>query len=222
LPCGSGLDLYFDQGLTRDVLDRARILRDTRRPFILATDLDSGASRIIESTGETRIEDREFHRTYLPAARVLLVGGGPAVTAIAHLLHAVGLELCVLTPDDAARADLAARSIDVRGLTDPRSLDDIAADAWTAAVVTFHEHDWEAPVLDRILARPCFYVGVMGSRKAHETRVQRLRDMGVAASDIARLKSPIGMIGGAKSRATLAAGILADVLAAAKAAGMVA
>ena len=50
----------------------------------------------------------------------------------------------------------------------------------------------------------------------------QLREMGVRDENIARLKSPIGMIGGAKSRVTLAAGILADVLAAAKAAGLVA
>ena len=62
----------------------------------------------------------------------------------------------------------------------------------------------------------------MGGRKAHETRLAQLREMGVFKEDIARLKSPIGMIGGAKSRVTLAAGILADILAAAKAAGLVA
>ncbi len=128
----------------------------------------------------------------------------------------------IITPDDAVRAELSARGIEAHGLIDVRAVEDDFGDPWTAAVVAFHEHAWEAPVLARILTRPYFYVGVMGSRKAHETRLAALREMGVRDEDIARLKSPIGMIGGAKSRVTLAAGILADVLVAAKAAGLVA
>lgn len=224
LPCGSGLDLYFDQGLTADVVAGIAQRRSARRPFALLTDLVRGESWIEDTAcargGELRGD--VFHRTHVPAARVLLVGGGPAMAAIAVLLDAAGMEIDILTPDDAVRAELDARGIGARGLTDARMIDDLPADAWTAAVVAFHEHAWEAPVLARILATPCFYVGVMGSRKAHETRVAALREMGVEASEIARLKSPIGMIGGAKSRVTLAAGILADVLAAAKTAGFVA
>ena len=224
LPCGSGLDLYFDQGLTADVLESIAERRATRRPFTLVTDLVRGESRIEDAVRETAcvLRGDAFHRAYLPPVRVLLAGGGPALIAVAALLKVAGLDMHIITPDDAVRAELSARGIDAHGLIDVRAVEDDFGDPWTAAVVAFHEHAWEAPVLARILTRPYFYVGVMGSRKAHETRLAALREMGVRDEDIARLKSPIGMIGGAKSRVTLAAGILADVLAAAKAAGLVA
>jgi xanthine dehydrogenase accessory factor len=224
LPCGSGLDLYFDQGLTADVLERIAERRAARRPFTLVTDLVRGESRIEDAVRETAciLSGDTFHRPHLPPVRVLLAGGGPALIAVAALLKVAGLDVNIITPDDAVRTELSARGIDAHGLIDVRAVEDDFGDPWTAAVVAFHEHAWEAPVLARILTRPYFYVGVMGSRKAHETRLAALREMGVRDEDIARLKSPIGMIGGAKSRVTLAAGILADVLAAAKAAGLVA
>lgn len=224
LPCGSGLDLYFDQGLPADLVESIAQRRAARQPFTLVTELTRGESRVADAVGATSCElrDGEFHRGHLPLVRVLLAGGGPALIAVAALFDAAGVDMHIVTPDDAVRAELSARGIDAHGLTDARAIDDGVGDAWTAAVVAFHEHAWEAPVLARILARPYFYVGVMGSRRAHETRVAQLREMGVRAEDIARLKSPIGMIGGAKSRVTLAAGVLADVLAAAKAAGLVA
>jgi xanthine dehydrogenase accessory factor len=224
LPCGSGLDLYFDQGLTADALERIAQRRASRLPFTLVTDLVRGESRIEETVHETGcvLSGDVFRRPHLPAVRVLLAGGGPALVAIAVLLRFAGLDLHIITPDDAVRAELSARGIDAYGLADVGAIKDHFGDRWTAAVVAFHEHAWEAPVLARILRRPYFYVGVMGSRKAHETRLAQLREMGVRDEDIARLKSPIGMIGGAKSRVTLAAGVLADILAAAKAAGLVA
>ena len=77
------------------------------------------------------------------------------------------------------RTELSARGIDAHGFIDLRAVEDDFGDPWTAAVVAFHEHAWEAPVLARILTRPYFYVGVMGSRKAHETRLAQLREMGV-------------------------------------------
>jgi xanthine dehydrogenase accessory factor len=224
LPCGSGLDLYFDQGLTADVVDRIAERRAARRPFTLVTDLVRGESRIEENVRETTcvLIGDAFHRPHLPPVRVLLAGGGPALIAVAALFRVAGLEMHIITPDDAVRAELSARGIEAHGLADVGAIEDDFGDPWTAAVVAFHEHAWEAPVLARILTRPYFYVGVMGRRRAHETRLAQLREMGVRDEDIARLKSPIGMIGGAKSRVTLAAGILADVLTAAKAAGLVA
>lgn len=223
LPCGSGLDLYFDQGLSAEVVAAIAQRRAARHAFTLVTDLVRGESHIADEAVRSAngLVDRIFYRPVLPAPRVLLVGGGPALTAIAVLFDAVGWRMDVFTPDDAVRTDLQMRGIGVHGLAGADALDG-HGDPWTAAVVAFHEHAWEAPVLARILRSPFFYVGVMGSRQAQATRVGQLQDMKVPETDIARLKSPIGMIGGAKSRATLAAGILAEVMAAAKAVGILA
>jgi xanthine/CO dehydrogenase XdhC/CoxF family maturation factor len=49
-----------------------------------------------------------------------------------------------------------------------------------------------------------------------------LTAMGVPAGLQARIKSPVGLIPGAKSRITLAVGILAELVAEAKAAGLMA
>lgn len=225
LPCGSGLDLYFDQGLDGEILDGIASLRAARAPFVLATDLGTGASRIervapARAVASSRTGD-VFYRTVLPPMRVLLVGGGPALAAIARLVAATGFPIDIVSPDDAARGEIAALGLEARRLVDAAALDLTGVDAFTAAVVAFHEHDWEAPVLARILERPCFYIGVMGSRTAHANRSARITALGVSAEQLARLKSPIGTIPGAKSRATLAVGILADIVAEAKAAGFV-
>ena len=224
LPCGSGLDLYIDQGLPATVIASAAAHRRARRAYVHVTDLDSGVSTIapLHAGEATRLVDGRFHRAHLPLPRVVLVGGGPALGAIASLVAAIGFAIDVVTPDDAARATLTGMGLPVRALTDPNSAGLSNLDCWTAAIVAFHEHDWEAPVLAEILRTPSFYVGVMGSKNAHANRLARLAQLGVPAELQKRLRSPIGLIPGARSRSTLAVGIVAELVAEAKASGMLA
>ena len=155
LPCGSGLDLYFDQGLTAELVAGIAQRRSERQPFTLVTDIVRGQCDVLDKIHDpaSTLDGDVFYRTHLPSLRVLLVGGGPALFAIAVLFHAVGVPMDVFTPDEQARADLFARGIDVRGLTDAREVAG-HGDRWTAAIVAFHEHVWEAQVLARVLDQP--------------------------------------------------------------------
>lgn len=224
LPCGSGLDLFFDQGITAPTLAHIADHRRNRRPFLHSTDLTTGTSTIApaDAHAKTHLADGAFHRLHRPIPRVLLVGGGPALGAIAHLIAAAGFELDILSPDEAARTALHRARLTSRALVSPSAINFGPLDPWTAAVVAFHEHDWEAPVIAEILRTPCFYIGVMGGRQAHANRLTALTEMGIHPELQSRIRSPIGMIPGAKSRATLAVGILAELVAEAKSAGLMA
>lgn len=224
LPCGSGLDLFIDQGLSDAALAHIADHRRNRRPFLHTTDLTTSASTIApaDARSKTHLADGIFHRLHRPSPRVLLVGGGPALGAIAHLIAAAGFELDILSPDEVARTTLDNAGLTSRALVSPSAINVGPLDPCTAAIVAFHEHDWEAPVLAEILRSPCFYIGVMGGRLAHANRLAALTEMGIPLDLQSRIRSPIGLIPGAKSRATLAVGILAELVAEAKAAGLVA
>ena len=58
------------------------------------------------------------------------------------------------------------------------------------------------------------YIGVMGSRKTHDKRMQRLAEAGlVAPGQIARLMSPIGLDIGARTPEETAISICAEIIA---------
>jgi xanthine dehydrogenase accessory factor len=63
------------------------------------------------------------------------------------------------------------------------------------------------------LARDCFYIGALGSKKTHARRVQRLKQQGVSDSGIARIHAPIGLPIGAVSPAEIAVAIMAEITA---------
>ncbi len=86
-------------------------------------------------------------------------------------------------------------------------------DARTVVCVLTHDEKFDLPLLITALSLDVGYVGAMGSRRTHERRMQRLQEAGVAAADLARLHSPIGLDLGASSPEETAVSILAEVLA---------
>ncbi|MEV6839594.1 XdhC/CoxI family protein [Streptomyces sp. NPDC051133] len=86
-------------------------------------------------------------------------------------------------------------------------------DARTVLCVLTHEARFDVPLLKAALALPVAFVGAMGSRRTHEERNRRLREEGVSESELARLRSPIGLDLGARTPEETALSIVAEVVA---------
>ena len=101
---------------------------------------------------------------------------------------------------------------EAHALTTPDAFDCGVLDRWTAFLSLFHEHEWEPPILRAALASHCFYVGALGSRRTAEARRETLAEMGVAASEIARIHGPVGLDLGARSPPEIALAILGQIV----------
>jgi xanthine dehydrogenase accessory factor len=225
LPCGSGLDVYFDCSLTPEaILDMARMRRD-RTPFALVSDLDQGSAHIETgrdawARGSLR-EGSRFTRTYVPTPRMSLFGAGPSVPALYRLAQTLGLDVQAWGGDEPTR-----KALDALGLTHaatPSAPDAFldTLDGFSAVVLSFHEHSQEPAILERALSSDAFYIGVLGNHAVHRARLAQLEAAGHAKESLARIRAPIGVIAQAKSQATLAMGILTEVLIEAKARNLV-
>jgi xanthine dehydrogenase accessory factor len=84
-------------------------------------------------------------------------------------------------------------------------------DASTAVCVLTHDARFDVPLLELALRSTAGYVGAMGSRRTHEDRLERLRQAGLGASELARLRSPIGLDLGGRGPEETALSILAEI-----------
>ena len=50
----------------------------------------------------------------------------------------------------------------------------------------------DVPLLEVALRTPAGYIGAMGSRRTHDDRLARLREVGLTEEELGRLRSPIG------------------------------
>ncbi|MEV0522261.1 XdhC family protein [Streptomyces sp. NPDC050439] len=95
-----------------------------------------------------------------------------------------------------------------------RYLRETATDGRTVLCVLTHDAKFDIPLLEVALRLPVAFVGAMGSRRTHEDRNTRLREVGVTDEELARLRSPIGLDLGARTPEETALSIAAEIIAA--------
>jgi xanthine dehydrogenase accessory factor len=137
-------------------------------------------------------------RRYVPPLRILMMGAGSEVAALEKLAAAQGIAVERLEAGD----DLSLG----------RAPEWLEADAWTAILLLFHDHEWEHALLEWALGTPAFYIGAQGGAPARADRIERLRAAGHDGAQLARINSPVGLIPSARDSAVLALSILADVV----------
>jgi len=82
----------------------------------------------------------------------------------------------------------------------------------TVITVLTHDPKFDIPTLCLALRSPAGYVGAMGSRRTNADRLARLRQAGLNADEVNRLRAPIGLDLGGRSAEEMALAILAEVV----------
>jgi xanthine dehydrogenase accessory factor len=123
---------------------------------------------------------------YLPSPLLLLVGHGPVIETLATLGRAAGYTVAT---------ELDAQPPSRR-----------------ASVVVATHADADADALARVLATEAGYVSLVASRRRATAILERLRQRGVPADRLGRLKAPAGLDLGAVTPAEIAISILAEIV----------
>lgn len=191
LPCGGGITLAFHQLRDAQPLRNVLDLLAKRQPAALRylpTFQRLASAACTEMTGW---QEDAFITGYLPKTRVAVYGRSVEALATASIAQAAGYE--VLSGEDVQAQ---------------------AVDPFTAVILLYHDLDRELPVLLAALRSAPFYIGALGSRRTHATRIEKLLSLGFSEEEIARIKAPIGIFAQARDARTLALSIVADVAAA--------
>jgi xanthine dehydrogenase accessory factor len=161
-------------------------------------------------------------RYYTPTLRLMLIGNGPALAGMAQMAQMLGCDVTIAASDEATLISLAQAG---QSTMPVREMDDATfeqLDFASAAVLFFHAHDEEPGILRHLVKTDCFYIGALGNHAVHRARLLALKAAGAADSDISRIRAPMGSIANAKTKATLAVSVLAELMGEAKARHLVA
>lgn len=212
LPCGGGLDVLIVPMPDQNVLRTAVEALKQRRPVCLMICLKSGRLSL-ESNDERTDREDTFHLQMKPDIQFLVFGKGPETVDFAALAFANGYEVKVYSPDDETLEGCAFLDQGAMELRTKLLPSFVRSDPWTAAILFFHDHDWEPKLLRDLLKFDLFYLGAQGSRNARRQRDEALEDLGIDHKSIARIRGPIGLIPSARNSRTLAISVLSEVVA---------
>jgi xanthine dehydrogenase accessory factor len=209
---------------------------DRKRPVVLATRLRDGWQALLfaedgsaEEAGwplaaarRALAEDRTLvHeeagdeillRPYNPPVRLFVVGAVHVAQPLVSIAAAAGLDVVIVDPRDAfATEDRFPGVAIVRGWPD-RILREAGLDHRSAVVALTHDPKIDERALAAALETPAFYIGALGSRTTHERRLRSLRERGVPAEALGRIRAPIGLDIGARTPGEIAVAIVAELI----------
>ena len=212
LPPGLLADLVAARAAPRAVAYEISPASWARR--LLAPGQDAAADARFRADLSGVEEDGRFLAIHNPPLRLIVVGA----VHIAQPLLAIA-RLCGYAPtliDPRAAFGSAGRFPGQTILDDwpDEALAALAPDGRTAIVTLTHDPKLDDPAIRFALRSPVFYLGCLGSKKTHASRVGRLTEAGFSEAEIARIHAPVGLAIGAKSPAEIAVSIMAQITAA--------
>src|ERR1700724_2276907 len=217
-----------------DILTFLNAERQARRAVILITNVASGKSRLVKAadvskdplraalaerlrTGKSGIvetpEGHVFLTVYVPAPQLVITGAVHISQALAPIGKLLGYDVTIVDPRTAFASPERFPDVKVVAAWPDAALPPLNIDHYTAFVALTHDPKIDDPALTHALARDCFYIGALGSRKTHARRIERLKAQGIAEAELARIHAPIGLAIGAVSPAEIAVAIIGETTA---------
>ena len=217
-----------------DILRTLNAERAARRAVVLVTDIASGDQRLVKAADAARdplkglIEKRirmaksgmeetpqgkVFLTVHVPSPQLIITGAVHISQALAPMGQLLGYDVTIVDPRTAFASIERFPDVKVIAEWPDVALPPLNVDHYTALVALTHDPKIDDPALLHALARDCFYIGALGSRKTHSKRLARLKEQGLTDADLARIHAPIGLDIGAISPAEIAVSIMAEITA---------
>ena len=215
-----------------DVLSALNAERAARRAVAVITNVESGAQRLVKAADvvkeplheliekhlrmaksgmEETPHGRVFITVHVPSPQLVITGAVHISQTLAPIGKMLGYDVTIVDPRTAFAS--IERFPDVKLIAEwpDVALPPLNVDGYTAFVALTHDPKIDDPALKHALARDCFYIGALGSKKTHARRVMRLQAAGLSNAEIARIHAPIGLAIGAASPAEIAVAIMAEI-----------
>jgi xanthine dehydrogenase accessory factor len=183
--------------LEASIVNDARDARSSGQPRLVHYTLaESGQDAIGTLCGG---EVRVFIQPYVPAPKMIIVGGGHIGRPLRVMGEAAGFNVMVVDAEP--------------GLANVPGLEAIALNQDSYVVLITTDHISDEAALRQVITSPLRYVGMIGSRAKCQTILDHLRADGITAEALDRVYAPIGLELGGTSPQEIAVAILAEIIA---------
>jgi len=217
-----------------EILSALNAERAARRAVVLVIDVASGSERLVKAadvprdplkdvlekhlrSGKSGMEEtpqgKVFLTVHVPPARLVATGAVHISQALAPMAAMLGYDVTIVDPRTAFATVERFPEVKVIAEWPDVALPPLGIDRYTAFVALTHDPKIDDPALTHALARDCFYIGALGSKKTHARRIERLKAQGQSAAALARIHAPIGLAIGAASPPEIALAIMAEITA---------
>ena len=208
--------------------------RAARRAAVVVTDVTTGEQRLVKAAELARDPFKEqvekhmrrgksgmvetpagkvFLTVHVPPPQLVITGAVHISQALASIARLLGYDVTIVDPRTAFASIERFPDVKVIAEWPDVALPPLGIDRYSAFVALTHDPKIDDPALTHALARDCFYIGALGSKKTHARRIERLKAQGLSDGALARIHAPIGLAIGAVSPSEIAVAIMGEITA---------
>ena len=158
-------------------------------------------------------DDETFVAVHNPPLRLVIVGAVHIAQALVPMAQLAGYDAAVIDPRAAFASPERFPGVTLLDDWPDEAVAALGLDTRTALVLLTHDPKLDDPALEAGLRGACFYIGALGSKRTHASRVERMLAAGFTDPDLARIHGPVGLDIGAAGPAEIAIAILAQMTA---------
>jgi xanthine dehydrogenase accessory factor len=217
-----------------EILKTLNAEREARRSAVVVTDVATGEQRLVKAAEVARDPLKEqiekhirrgksgmvespagkiFLTVHVPPPQLVITGAVHISQALAPIARLLGYDVAIVDPRTAFASIERFPDVKVIAEWPDVALPPLGIDRYTAFVALTHDPKIDDPALTHALARDCFYIGALGSKKTHARRIERLKAQGLSDGALARIHAPIGLAIGAVSPSEIAVAIMGQITA---------
>jgi xanthine dehydrogenase accessory factor len=219
--------------MDRETLFKLTTARAKGQSIVVATRLDTAATKLISSnsTEQTQLalaavaaSQRDtsacvtidghdwFLNVISSPPNLYIIGAVHIAQPLSQMAAMAGFNVVVIDPRSAFATSERFPNLHLITAWADEALAELPLDQRSAIVTLTHDPKLDDPALVAALKSDCFYIGVLGSKKTHASRIQRMKAAGFDDTSIKRLRGPVGLDIGAVSPAEIAVSILAQMI----------
>ena len=215
LPCGGTLQIVLEPVSAESKL--AELLAVIERHELTARTLDMGTGKVRMEPGKwsdlLEFDGKVLKTVHGPRWRLLVIGAGQVTRYLAQMAQALDYHVTVCDPREEYAEGWDLADVPIRREYPDDVVLAMNLDAHSAVVAVTHDPKLDDAALLEALKSPAFYVGALGSKKNNDARRKRLAEFDLAASEIERMRGPVGLKIGSKTPPEIAVAILAEMTA---------
>ncbi len=224
LACGGKIRILVEPVgtvISEQLLVELVMARSQRDGVVYWVDLQSGERQLVFDGYDERLRsDRsgfetkdQFVVVHAPPLRLIIIGAVHIAQALVPMARIAGYDPIIVDPREVFSS--THRFVDETILQDwpDEALQKLGLDIRTALVLLTHDAKLDDPAIRLAVQSKVFYIGALGSKRTHMKRVERLSAAGLTASEIDRIRAPIGLDIGAAGPAEIAVSILGEMTA---------
>ena len=213
LPCGGRLELLVEQLEDGEHLNQ--LLDALQQQHLVARHVDLQTGKVSLQAAKA---EQDFIYTNIfvrkifgPQWNMLLIGAGHLSQYVSQMALMLDYRVIVCDPREEYAKGWQVEGTELTTMMPDDAVQHYAQQARSIVVALTHDPKLDDMALLDALQSPAFYVGVIGSLRNCELRRQRLKQLGISASQLQRLHAPVGLSIGSHTPPEIAVSILAEI-----------